>query len=115
MNAPHDPPRVEPGPLASVVMANRDGGRYLAAAIASVRGQSLRDLELIVSDDGSLDDSVAIVEAAMAEDSRVRLVRGDDQRRSGGSAQSRPSAGARRMDRRDGQRRSDGGGSHSAA
>jgi succinoglycan biosynthesis protein ExoM len=86
MNAPPDPPRVEPGPLASVVMANRDGGRYLAAAIASVRGQSLRDLELIVSDDGSLDDSVAIVEAAMAEDSRVRLVRGET---SGGPAAAR--------------------------
>jgi succinoglycan biosynthesis protein ExoM len=86
MNAPFDPPRAAPSPLVSVVMANRDGGRYLAAAIASVRSQSLRDLELIVSDDGSCDDSVAIVESAMAEDARVRLVRSEA---SGGPAAAR--------------------------
>jgi len=86
MNAPPDPPRVEPSPLVSVVMANRDGGRYLAAAIASVQRQSLRDLELIVSDDGSRDDSVAIVGAAMVADPRVRLVRSET---SGGPAAAR--------------------------
>jgi succinoglycan biosynthesis protein ExoM len=75
MNAPPESLHIAPETLVSVVMANRDGGRYLAAAIASVRRQSLRDLELIIADDGSRDDSVAIVEAAMAEDRRVRLVR----------------------------------------
>jgi succinoglycan biosynthesis protein ExoM len=86
MNAPPESPRVAPEPLVSVVMANRDGGRYLAAAIASVQSQSLRDLELIVADDGSRDDSVAIVKAAMAEDRRVRLVRSGT---SGGPAAAR--------------------------
>ncbi len=86
MNAPLDPSRAAPSPVASVVMANRDGGRFLAAAIASVRSQSLRDLELIVSDDGSSDDSVAIVDAATAADPRVRLIRGET---SGGPAAAR--------------------------
>lgn len=94
MNAPLDLSRAAPSPLVSVVMANRDGGRFLAAAIASVRRQSLRDLELIVSDDGSSDDSVAIVEAATAEDPRIRLIRSG---RGGGpaAARNRALAGAR--------------------
>lgn len=92
MNGSLDTPGVEDGPRVSVIMANRDGGRYLAAAIASVRRQSLRDLELIVSDDGSRDDSVAIVGAAMAEDPRVSLVRSDA---SGGPAAARNRALAR--------------------
>ena len=86
MNAPPESPHIAPGPLVSVVMANRDGDRYLAAAIASVQRQSLRDLELIVADDGSRDDSAAIVEAAMVDDQRVRLVRS---RTSGGPAAAR--------------------------
>ena len=86
------PPRPAARPLVSVIMANRDGGRFIAAAIDSVRRQSLSDLELIVSDDGSRDDSVTIVEAAMAEDPRIRLIRWRGERRSGGRAQSRPCA-----------------------
>jgi succinoglycan biosynthesis protein ExoO len=62
-------------PVVSVIMANYNGSSYLAEAIASVRKQSLRDFELIVSDDASTDDSVGIVEAAIAVDPRIRLVR----------------------------------------
>jgi glycosyltransferase involved in cell wall biosynthesis len=62
-------------PLVSVIMANYNGAVYLADAIASVRKQSLRDIELIVSDDASTDDSVGIVEAAVAADPRIRLIR----------------------------------------
>jgi glycosyltransferase involved in cell wall biosynthesis len=75
MSALPKPLRPAERPLVSVIMANRDGGRYIAAAIDSVRRQSLGDLELIVADDGSRDDSVTIVEAAMAEDPRIRLIR----------------------------------------
>jgi succinoglycan biosynthesis protein ExoO len=62
-------------PLVSVVMANHEGGRYLGAAIESVLVQSLNDLELIVVDDASADDSVAIMEGAAARDGRVRPIR----------------------------------------
>jgi succinoglycan biosynthesis protein ExoO len=62
-------------PLVSVIMANRDGGRYLGAAIDSVLAQSLDDLELIVVDDASADDSVAIMQGAAARDSRVTPIR----------------------------------------
>ena len=61
-------------PRVSVVIANYNGAAYLAAAIASVRRQTLRDIEIIVSDDASRDDSVEIVRAAMMQDPRIRLV-----------------------------------------
>ena len=62
-------------PVVSVIMANHNGAAYLADAIASVRRQSLSELELIVSDDASTDDSARIVGEAIAGDPRIRLVR----------------------------------------
>jgi glycosyltransferase involved in cell wall biosynthesis len=62
-------------PVVSVIMANHNGAAYLADAIASVRRQSLNELELIVSDDASIDDSARIIGEAIAGDPRIRLVR----------------------------------------
>src|SRR5882757_6424449 len=45
-------------PTVSVIMANYNGAVYLTQAIRSVQRQTLRDLELIVSDDASSDDSI---------------------------------------------------------
>lgn len=58
----------------SVIMANYRGAEHLSAAITSVLRQSHADLEVIVSDDASPDDSLAIVRAAAAGDDRVRLI-----------------------------------------
>lgn len=55
-------------------MANYRGARHLSAAISSVLRQTYADLELIISDDASPDDSSAVVRAAMVKDSRVRLI-----------------------------------------
>ena len=60
-------------PSVSVIMANRNGAPYLRAAIASVLCQSCDDLELILSDDGSVDESLAIAEAAAEHDQRLRI------------------------------------------
>ena len=62
-------------PLVSVVMANHNGSRTIAAALHSALKQSLRDIEIIVADDGSTDDSVACVAAIARDDRRVRLLR----------------------------------------
>jgi succinoglycan biosynthesis protein ExoO len=65
-------------PLISVVMANYRGALYLADAIESVLKQSVTNIELIVSDDASPDNSVKIVEDIMLRDKRVKLLTADN-------------------------------------
>jgi succinoglycan biosynthesis protein ExoO len=73
-------------PLISVVMANFQAGDKLVPAMQSVLRQSVANLELIVCDDASGDDSVAIVERFMRDDPRISLIRADA---NGGPARSR--------------------------
>jgi len=60
-------------PLVSVVIPVWNRAPVLGRAVASALAQSLPDLELIVVDDGSTDDSVAV--AARTGDPRVRVLR----------------------------------------
>ena len=62
-------------PTLSVIMANRNGGAHLREALASTLGQTHDDLELILSDDASTDDSIAIAEAVSSRDRRLKLLR----------------------------------------
>ncbi len=57
----------------SVVMAVRDGERFVGDAIGSLRSQTLGEFELIVVDDGSTDATPRIVAALAAGDDRIRL------------------------------------------
>lgn len=61
-------------PVVSVVTANYNGARYLADAVSAVLGQTLADLELIIVDDRSTDDSLAVIAAAAAGDPRVKVI-----------------------------------------
>jgi glycosyltransferase involved in cell wall biosynthesis len=62
-------------PLVSVVLPVYDSETWLEASIASVLGQTLRDLELILIDDGSTDGSARIIERLARCDGRVRVER----------------------------------------
>lgn len=61
-------------PLISVVMANYRAGDKIVPALRSVLSQTVRDIEVIVSDDCSDDGSIEPVRQFMAADSRVRLI-----------------------------------------
>ena len=61
-------------PVVSVVMANFRGAAHLARAMTSVLAQSERRLELILSDDASDDDSLAIARRIAATDDRVQVI-----------------------------------------
>jgi glycosyltransferase involved in cell wall biosynthesis len=63
-------------PAVSVVIATRNYGRYLAGAIQSVLEQTWRDLEIVIVDDGSKDDTPVVVRPFLA-DLRVRYHRVD--------------------------------------
>ncbi|WP_051323685.1 glycosyltransferase family A protein [Candidatus Solirubrobacter pratensis] len=64
-------------PAVSVVVANYNNGPYLREALDSVLAQTFRDYEIVVADDGSTDDSCAIVDAFAAEHpgACIRLLR----------------------------------------
>ncbi|WP_135450038.1 glycosyltransferase family 2 protein [Tabrizicola caldifontis] len=64
-------------PLISVIMANLNGEPHLERAIRSVLDQTHRNLELVISDDGSGDCSLRLIRDAMANDPRVRLLESD--------------------------------------
>ena len=59
----------------SVVIPLYNTEKYVAECIGSALDQTLRDLEVLVIDDGSRDRSVEIVEEIARRDSRVRLLR----------------------------------------
>jgi glycosyltransferase involved in cell wall biosynthesis len=65
---------MKPGePDVSVVIPAFNAAAFIAQALDSVLGQTLGSLEVIVIDDGSVDETSAIVERFAARDSRVRL------------------------------------------
>lgn len=61
-------------PLISVVMPVYNGRRYLAEAMDSILAQTFGDFEFICVDDGSTDDSLAILSDYARRDARVRIV-----------------------------------------
>ena len=64
-------------PRVSVVIAAKDAGAFVADALRSALAQPLADLEVIVVDDGSVDDTSHVVTPSANGDPRVRLRRND--------------------------------------
>jgi glycosyltransferase involved in cell wall biosynthesis len=62
-------------PAVSVILAVRNGPRYLPAAVESILTQTFGDFEFIIIDDGSDDGlTLPLLEAYAARNSRIRLV-----------------------------------------
>lgn len=61
-------------PRVSVVVPACNAERFIKSTLATALGQTLRDIEVIVIDDGSKDQSAAVVRGVIAQDSRVRLI-----------------------------------------
>ena len=76
----------------SVVVPTYNCGRFLPDALESLRTQTYADWECIVVDDGSTDDTPAVLQAAAANDGRMRYVsqtnRGPSAARNRGIAES---------------------------
>lgn len=61
-------------PRVSVLLPLYNHAGHCHRAIRSILDQSWRDLELVVVDDGSTDDGVAVAETAVGGDGRVRIM-----------------------------------------
>ena len=66
----------DPPPISIIVtMYNR--APFVAAAIGSILLQTRKDFELVIWDDGSTDDSLAVARKAAGDDPRVRIIAGE--------------------------------------
>lgn len=60
-------------PLVSILVANFNNGRFIAETLASAAKQTYPNTEIVVVDDGSEDDSLAVVGDFMATHPEVRI------------------------------------------
>jgi succinoglycan biosynthesis protein ExoO len=63
-------------PLVSILMVARNAAAYIDAAILSAREQTMADIEIVVVDDGSTDDTTKRARAHADRDARVRVLAG---------------------------------------
>ena len=70
-------PTVPTVPLVTALLAVHDGEPYVRTAIASILGQTVAELELVVVDDASADRTPEILESV--DDARLRVIRNDAQ------------------------------------
>lgn len=61
-------------PTLSVILPNYNHAAYLPRALDAVLAQSFQPHEIVVIDDGSNDDSLAVIETYLRRDRRIRLV-----------------------------------------
>ena len=65
-------------PDITIVTTMRNQAHCIYKAVRSVQNQSLKNIEMIIIDDCSLDNSTEVVEELMKEDERIILVKHDD-------------------------------------
>lgn len=61
-------------PLVSVIVAVYNVGEFLEQCIESIVNQTVKDIEIILVDDGSTDNSAEICDRYAAGDSRIRVI-----------------------------------------
>ena len=52
-----------------------NAAHYVAGAVESILGQTFREFEFVIVDDGSIDGSTQILKRFAERDSRIRLIR----------------------------------------
>ena len=68
-------------PKISVIMPLYNGGKYLKYSLRSIQNQKLKDIEIIIINDCSTDDSCEIIQKYMNEDPRIRLINNEQNRK----------------------------------
>lgn len=60
--------------MISIVLATKNGGRFLKKSVESVQKQTLKDFELIIVSDGSTDNTAEISRGLAASDNRIKVL-----------------------------------------
>ena len=68
-------------PKISAIIPIYNGGKYLNYSLRSIQNQKMKDIEIILIDDCSTDDSLSIIEKYMKEDERIRLIKNEENRK----------------------------------
>jgi hypothetical protein len=66
-----------PNPLVSVIVPNYNHARFLPERISSITNQTYSNIEIILLDDNSTDESIEILKAFVARDDRGRVLKND--------------------------------------
>ena len=66
--------KVSTTPQVSVIVPMYNLSQYILETLDSLKAQELKDVEYLLIDDGSTDDTVSLVEAAITDDPRFHLV-----------------------------------------
>jgi glycosyltransferase involved in cell wall biosynthesis len=73
-------PEAGPETVLSVIMPNYNHAEYLSTALTAILAQKVLPDEIIIIDDGSTDDSRALIESWMSREARVRGIFNDSNR-----------------------------------
>ena len=73
-------PEAGPETVLSVIMPNYNHAEYVSTALTAILAQTVLPDEIIIIDDGSTDDSRALIESWMSREARVRGIFNDSNR-----------------------------------
>lgn len=69
-------------PVISVVIPVWNSGRYFRECLDNVLGQTLRNIEVLIVDDGSSDGSSAVADEYATRDARITVIHQEESTRS---------------------------------
>ena len=67
-------------PKISIVISVFNGEAYLKTAVLSIQNQDFKDIEIVIIDDNSLDNSVSLIKEMMVKDPRIVLYQNKENR-----------------------------------
>ena len=68
-------------PKISITMPIYNGGKYLYYSLRSIQNQRMKDIEIILIDDCSTDNTLSIIGQYMKEDPRIKLIKNQNNRK----------------------------------